>query len=266
MGLVTKQHTFSAGTIIVASEHNANFDDIYNEFNGNIANANLHASAAIADTKLAQISTAGKVKMTALTETSEAQGDLIIHDGTDWSRLGAGTLGQYLYTAGSSADPAWSSIAAGDLPAGSIVQIVNTQTGASGIGTTIMPYDDTIPQKTEGDEYMTLAITPATVTNKLKIDVVWIGAVDIANVLTVALFKDTVTNASAAAISSDSVANHRHMIPFSYYMVAGTTSSTTFKVRAGAAGVGRTTFNGSDGARYLGGALKSSITITEIKA
>ena len=35
-------------------------------------------------------------------------------------------------------------------------QIVATQTGAVATGTTTFPEDDTIPQNTEGDEYMTL--------------------------------------------------------------------------------------------------------------
>lgn len=67
MGLVTKQYTFSAGGVIVAAEHNANFDDLYNEFNGSISNANISASAAIVDTKLASITTASKVSGAALT-------------------------------------------------------------------------------------------------------------------------------------------------------------------------------------------------------
>jgi hypothetical protein len=66
MATISKQFTFSAGATIVASQHNANFDDLYNEFNGSISNANISASAAIADTKLAQITTANKVALSAL--------------------------------------------------------------------------------------------------------------------------------------------------------------------------------------------------------
>ena len=39
MGVISKPNTFSAGATIIASEHNSNFDTIYNEFNGNIENA-----------------------------------------------------------------------------------------------------------------------------------------------------------------------------------------------------------------------------------
>ena len=52
MGIIVKPETFSAGNIIIASEHNNNFDTIYNEFNGNITNANIDNAAAIAYSKL----------------------------------------------------------------------------------------------------------------------------------------------------------------------------------------------------------------------
>ena len=59
-----------------------------------------------------------------------------------------------------------------DLPAGSTVQVVNVMDSALATGTTVMVYDDTIPQNTEGDEYMTLAIIPTNSSNKLLIEVV----------------------------------------------------------------------------------------------
>ena len=66
MSTIVKPNTFSSGSVIVASQHNSNFDTIYDDYNGGITNANLSASAAIADTKLAQLSTAGKIATTAL--------------------------------------------------------------------------------------------------------------------------------------------------------------------------------------------------------
>jgi len=67
MGLKTKQNTFTKGATIVASEHNQNYNDIYDEFNGNIDNDNIKASAGIVDTKLAQITTTGKVSGASIT-------------------------------------------------------------------------------------------------------------------------------------------------------------------------------------------------------
>lgn len=67
MALVSKNHTFSPGATILAVEHNENFDTLYNLVNGNIDNANISGSAGIVDSKLAQISTGGKVSGSSLT-------------------------------------------------------------------------------------------------------------------------------------------------------------------------------------------------------
>lgn len=151
---------------------------------------------------------------------------------------------------------------------GSIVQIVNVQDGSVATGTTTIPADDTIPQNTEGDEYMTLAITPTSATNKLKIDVVCnlnsTNATD--KYFTAALFQDSTADALAAANSGrDPTSGGAGTIVFTHYMTSGTAISTTFKVRAGAASAGTNTFNGSGGARLFGGVMASSITITEIQ-
>lgn len=111
MASIVKPNTFSAGATIIASEHNDNFDTIFNEFNGSISNANIDASAAIVDTKLAQISTAGKVTIGALTIASQAQGDVAYYNGSAWTRLGAGTSGQFLKTQGAAANPVWANAA-----------------------------------------------------------------------------------------------------------------------------------------------------------
>lgn len=151
------------------------------------------------------------------------------------------------------------------LISGTIVQVVNIQTGALSTGTTVVPIDDSIPQNNEGNEYMTLSITPKSSTNKLKIEIIahlsnqaaapwWMVA---------ALFQDSTSNSLACGTSVGSHADATVEVRFTHIMTAGTTSSTTFKVRAGANGVGTTTFNGRIGARLYGGSLASSITITE---
>lgn len=147
---------------------------------------------------------------------------------------------------------------------GRVVQVVNTQTGVYASGTTAIPLDDTIPQITEGDEYMTLAITPTSATNKLRIDVTFIGSPSISAGMVVALFQDTTAN--ALAVAKQAVSGTACLtINFTHYMTAGTTSATTFRIRAGH-NVGATTiFNGDDGAAKYGGVLASSITITEYK-
>jgi len=148
-----------------------------------------------------------------------------------------------------------------------VLQVVSTQTGAVATGTTVLPFDNTIPQNTEGDQYMSLAITPKSSASTLIIDVVWNGAANTAAYgLTVALFQDTTANALAASWVDGYTANASVNIKFTHVMTSGTTSATTFKVRAGRHAAGTTTFNGANGARLMGGVAASSIVIQEVLA
>lgn len=58
---------------------------------------------------------------------SSAQGDVMIRDGTGWTRLGAGTSGQVLRTAGAAANPAWGR----QVLRGALVRKASDQTGAN---------------------------------------------------------------------------------------------------------------------------------------
>ena len=149
---------------------------------------------------------------------------------------------------------------------GHVVQVVHVQDGEVASGTTTCSYDDTIMQNDEGTEFMTLAITPTKATNKLKIDVVGNFNADTTNkIVVVGLFQDSTANALAQMNGAESIANTPLPISFTHFMTAGTTSSTTFKVRAGPDTSATLTFNGRDGSnRRLAGRYASTITITEI--
>ena len=174
--------------------------------------------------------------------------------------MAIGTNQQVLLSDGT--DVAW-----GTSPgiAGSIEQIVNVQDGNLATTTTLIPEDDTIPQNTEGGELMTLAITPANSSNILHIDVVCYMSPPNAENIHVALFQDATAGALAAGSSRPDGSTSLTAVVFKHKMVAGTTSSTTFKVRGSGPDAGTYTFNGQSGARIFGGVMASSITITEIK-
>lgn len=146
---------------------------------------------------------------------------------------------------------------------GKIRQIKKFQTGDFATGTTVMPYDDTIPTNAEGDQYMSLAITPVSASNRLKIDVVFSVSNSAGLNNCVALFQDSISPALAANVAYPPNANYITNIKLTHYMVAGTTSATTFKVRAGPHTAGTMYFNGSTAARIFGGVMASSLTITE---
>lgn len=148
---------------------------------------------------------------------------------------------------------------------GEVVQVVNVQNNTLSTGTTELPTDDTIPQNTEGDEIMTLAITPLDAANILEFEcVAFMASTTAANAIALALFQDA--TASALAVGAESLfhANELQNVVLKFQMVAGTTSSTTFKIRAGGGNVSEVvTINGVNGARLWGGVLVSSMTITE---
>lgn len=151
---------------------------------------------------------------------------------------------------------------------GKVVQVVHVQDGAVATGTTTIPLDDTTPQNTEGDEFMTLAITPTNASNKLEITVITNGSSSATGIFqTAALFQDSTAGALSAMTHKGPQSGTAGVnIAFKHRMTAGTTSSTTFKVRIGGHSASTITFNGYSAGRVFAGVMASSITITEISA
>ena len=180
--------------------------------------------------------------------------------------IATGSSGQVLTSGGAGAAPSFAAAAAG----GKVVQVVHVQDGTYASGTTTIPLDNTIPQITEGNEFMTLAITPTHASNILFIDVVGAFGSHIANQLyVVSLFVGTTANALATAQAGMSAVANRPQVTtaFKHRMVAGVTTELTFRVRAGCHGSSsQLNFNGYNGAAFFGGTYASTITITEISA
>lgn len=160
-----------------------------------------------------------------------------------------------------------STVGNSQLALGVPVQVVSTSYSAVATGTTTIPLDDTIPQNTEGTEFMTQAITPKSATNILVIEVVAaLAHTGSAENIIGAIFQDSTANALAANTAVQLTADGSMIITVRGSMTAGTTSSTTFKFRGGSNAAGTLTFNGRASGRLFGAITKSSITITEYKA
>ena len=155
-------------------------------------------------------------------------------------------------------------LATTNLATGAVVQVKNVMNFNLVNGTTVLPKDDTIPQKTEGTEMLTLAITPTNANNKLLIVVHGFWGTTTADWLTVALFQDTTANALAASANYEQGANATNAKGVTHFMTAGTTSETTFKVRVGNKSSATSSMNGINSGRLFGGIMGSGITITEI--
>lgn len=104
MAGVTRTVTFSddLGTLATLSQVST----------GQIANLSVSsaklADLAVVTSKIADNAVTGaKIAM-----GSDAQGDILYFNGTNYARLPAGTAGQYLKTNGAGANPAWSAVAA----------------------------------------------------------------------------------------------------------------------------------------------------------
>jgi len=143
-----------------------------------------------------------------------------------------------------------------------VVQVVSFSTGALASGTGIIPFDNTIPQNTEGNEYMTLAITPTNALNKLYVEVIANFAVSSLVWVIGGLFRNTNASADATCIS---YVTYGAQLVLNYEVVAGSTSPITFKFRAGVNSSAILYLNGDNaGSSKLGGSLSSSIRITEL--
>lgn len=185
-----------------------------------------------------------------------------------------------------------SALVVGDIPSGAIITLVydgtdflllnpykvkNTQVSSGGVvqaveGTpyttyatiaTDMPVDNTIPQNTEGDEVVTVSITPTSATNRLVIEAECFGMIDNAGTIAMAVFQDTTANALAAT-AEGGAASSVVGLRIRHEMAAGTTSATTFKIRVGpSAAAANFYINGDSSARLFGGVGAARVRVTE---
>lgn len=152
-----------------------------------------------------------------------------------------------------------------------VQQIVVQQTGAVLTGSTGIIVDDTPPQQSaEGTEFLQATITPKSATSKLIIEAALFVNQNAAsaNNIIAALFQDATEDALTVALQFVEEQFETICLKIIYEMTSGTTSATTFKVKAGTqTSVPATvTVNGVNGSRLFGGKMLSSLIITEIGA
>jgi len=145
------------------------------------------------------------------------------------------------------------------------IQFVSATVQTLVSGSTTIPADDTIPQKTEGDEIITVSITPTSTTTNLLITFETSCQLAAnAGSIGVALFQDTTSNALAAQ-SMSKAASGGACIRLYHVMASGTTSSTTFKIRAGTSTASSNfNVNGTNtGVQTYGGRASTTLTVME---
>lgn len=148
---------------------------------------------------------------------------------------------------------------------GSVIQTVTVEYSTAGSSATTIPEDTSIPQITEGAEITTRAITPNNASNTLIIDcLAQVSSSSATNRAILAIFQDATANALSATEHQVAATQEVHSLAVRKIMAAGTTSSTTFRLRAGMSS-GTVLWNQASGV-WFGGVLITSIIIKEIKA
>lgn len=148
------------------------------------------------------------------------------------------------------------------------VESITTSIFTIGSGDAI-PFDNTIPQNTEGEEVLTASISPTSSTNKVLVtcEINCVNASSGNSSAIFALFKGSGSNAIAARTVN---LNAQHMcVTFSFLDSPSTVSSTTYKLRCGynSVAVNGYYINGTNsGGALFGGVLQSSMKLSEIPA
>lgn len=152
------------------------------------------------------------------------------------------------------------------MPTGSVVDSSYTEYLLNAALTTLIPWDDTIPQVTEGTQIISTTFTPKAVNNRLIIRFTGQFALSAASWAVAALFIDGGTDAVRAVGNIvETATTGGRILDFVYMYTAVDTSSHTFSVRAGPNSAVTMRFNGSDAARRLGGTSAATLTIQETK-
>ena len=150
-------------------------------------------------------------------------------------------------------------------PTGHVIQYVYNQTGEVATGTTNFPEDNTIPQITEGHEFLTQAITPKQSTSTISIEVHIFYSQSTSTRSGIALFKDSGADALAFTSNYIHAATSMGNMQLFYAETSGNTNARTYRVRCGLSGASGTfTLNGQVGGRMFGGVALSTIRIMEI--
>jgi hypothetical protein len=166
-----------------------------------------------------------------------------------------GTSGQSLISGGVTSDAGygWTGV----------VQVVNSTLATVATTANAMPYDDTPPLASEGGVFLSASIAPKSAAHLIRIEAT-INAASSSGSIVMAIFQDAATTCMAA-VGRNTINTAGAMYPLSiiHVVTAASTATREYRLRAGCAS-GTLTINGEAGARLLGGAAISSMTVTEL--
>lgn len=149
-----------------------------------------------------------------------------------------------------------------------INKAIITLTGATALGTTILPADTSIPLFDEGNAVsgLDLTFTPISTSSKIITKVIINGLIDTAGSanISVALFKDAsgTDPAVATTMAHGNAVDVARTVAIRYEFANASLTSIDFKVRAGSSGATNININGGSG-YTLGDTVSSWIEVEE---
>lgn len=150
-----------------------------------------------------------------------------------------------------------------------LIEIANTELAALttlGTYTTAVPADDTIPQVTEGDQALSGTYAPISATSQLRVRFEGTVGCDAggARAVAISLYQGAGTDAIGSTYVEPS-AGFLVAASFEVWVPSpGAGVATTFSLRVGP-GTGTAYLNGTNTFRFLGGALRSSLRLSEFE-
>lgn len=149
---------------------------------------------------------------------------------------------------------------------GVVIQHAFTSSGAVIASTTTIPYDDTIPQITEGHRAFFIDFTPKRSDSRIRISTNLHMRSDNVSVLAAvaAIFESGVNDALGATVEFVNQTAPVHTFGLSVDIASTGTSQRTFSVRFGPHNTGTMYLNGNEtGTRVFGGVSASTMEIVE---
>lgn len=128
---------------------------------------------------------------------------------------------------------------------------------------TLIPFDDTIPQSTEGTEIITVAITPTRNDTKLRVRASGYASNSVAGNIISGIFRDNLTDALAATASYTQGTADIGRIDVVVEVASNAVTPTIFKLRVGP-DTGTMRCNGKTTGRMLGGSSRVTLVVEEI--
>ena len=130
----------------------------------------------------------------------------------------------------------------------------------------VIPLDDTIPQRTEGFEVMSVTIAPKSPTNRLRIRASVVGANNTGvSWTTLAVFSSLSLDAIQAVPLTQPAPEHSQQFVCEVEFVPGVTAPVTISARVGVVnGTHIFRLNGNVTGRYMGGTSRCTLIVEEL--